>query len=122
MRVMVLVKATDDSEAGRMPSAELLAQMGAFNQALIDAGVMVACGGLRPTAKGTRVQFDGEGRTVVPGPFSPAQEQVAGFWIWEVESLDHALEWVQRCPNPMPGPSDIEIRPLYTEEDFADIA
>jgi hypothetical protein len=116
---MVLVKATANSEAGEMPSPELLAAMGAFNQKLIDAGIMLDGGGLKPTAQGVRMAFDGSSRTVLPGPFSTTGELVAGYWIWKVESLEEAIRWVRQCPNPMPGPSEIEIRPFYEMEDFA---
>lgn len=119
MRVMVLVKATEDSERGLMPSAELMQAMGRFNQQLIDAGVMRSGDGLKPTSQGARVAFDGGTRTVRRGPFGHTSELVAGFWLWEVKDLDEAIAWVQRCPNPMPGPSEIEIRPLYEEADFA---
>ena len=119
MRVMVLVKATSDSEAGRMPSAELLEAMGAFNKELVTAGLMLAGDGLKPSSAGKRVAFDGANRTVIDGPFAATNELVAGFWIWEVKDMAEALEWVKRCPNPMPGPSEIEIRPLYEMEDFA---
>ncbi|MGF1445509.1 MAG: YciI family protein [Pikeienuella sp.] len=119
MRVMVMVRATADSEAGRMPSADLLAAMGAFNQQLIDAGVMVDGGGIKPSSTGLRVRYDGEGRQLTEGPF-PTEEIVAGYWIWQVESMEEAVSWARRCPNPMPGPSDIEIRPFYEMEDFAD--
>jgi len=119
MRVMVLVKATTDSEAGHMPSAELLAAMGAFNEELIKAGVMLAGDGLKPSRLGRRVRFDGPGRTVVDGPFAETKELVAGYWMWQVSSMEEAVEWVRRCPNPMPGPSEIEIRPVYEASDFA---
>lgn len=119
MRVMVLVKATEDSERGLMPTAELMEAMGRFNQQLIDAGVMRAGDGLKPTSHGARVAFDGAARTVTRGPFGITRELVAGFWLWEVKDLDEAIAWVRRCPNPMPGPSEIEIRPLYEEADFA---
>jgi hypothetical protein len=119
MRVMVIAKATAPSEAGRMPSPELLAAMGAFNQKLMDAGIMLDGGGLKPSPRGARVAFDGSSRTVVPGPFSATGELVSGYWIWKIESLEEAIEWVKQCPNPMPVPSDIEIRPLYEMEDFA---
>jgi hypothetical protein len=119
MRVMVIVKATADSEAGTLPTAELLAAMGAFNQALIEAGVMLDGGGLKQSALGARVAFDGASRAVTPGPFAHASELVAGFWIWKVKDLDEAIDWVKRCPNPMPGPSEIEIRPFHEMEDFA---
>ena len=120
MRVMVLVKATEDSENGVMPSTELIEAMFAFNEELVNAGVMQAGDGLRPSSEGKRVAFDGSNRTVVDGPFSAVSELVAGFWIWEVESIDAAVGWVKRCPNPMPGPSEIEIRPLYEMEDFGE--
>ena len=120
MRVMVLVKATVDSEAGAMPSAELLEAMGAYNQELIDAGVMLAGEGLKPSSQGKRVAFNGAERTVADGPFSQVAELVAGFWLWEVQDMEAAVEWARRCPNPMPGPSEIEIRPLYEIEDFGD--
>jgi hypothetical protein len=118
MRVMVIVKATADSEAGKMPSAELMQAMGAFNQELIAAGIMLDGGGLKPTSKGARVAFDGAARQVKPGPFPAVPELASGFWIWKVESLEEAVDWVKRCPNPMPGPSEIEIRPFYEMEDF----
>ena len=118
MKVMVLVKATVDSEAGVMPSTELFEAMGKFNEALVDAGVMLAGEGLKPSAQGVRVAFDGPARTVVDGPFAETRELVAGFWLWQVRSLDEAIEWAKRCPNPMPGPSELEIRPLYEAEDF----
>ena len=120
MRVMVLVKATKDSEAGAMPSTELLEAMGRFNEELADAGILLAGEGLQPTAKGRRVAFDGPGRTVTDGPFAATGELVAGFWIWEVRDLAEAVEWVKRCPNPMPGPSEIEIRPFYEFDDFGE--
>ena len=118
MRVMVLVKATAESEAGVLPSAEMMAAMGRFNQALAAAGVLVMGDGLAPSARGVRVAFDGEARRVVPGPFAAVGELVAGFWIWRVRDLDEAVAWVRRCPNPMPGPSEIEIRPLYELADL----
>ncbi|MBF9234004.1 YciI family protein [Microvirga alba] len=118
MRVMVLVKATKDSEAGLMPSTELFEAMGKFNEELISAGILLAGDGLKPSAKGKRVAFDGPGRTVIDGPFAETRELVAGFWLWEVKDLAEAVEWVKRCPNPMPGPSEIEIRPLYEMADF----
>jgi hypothetical protein len=119
MRVMVIVKATSDSEAGKLPSAELIAAMGAFNQSLIAAGVMVDGGGLKPTSKGARVAFSGKDRAVTKGPFGAVGELVSGYWIWRVKDLDEAIDWVKRCPNPMPGSSTIEIRELYEMEDFA---
>ena len=121
MRFMVFVKATPDSENGVMPTEQLLHDMMQFNEELVKAGIMLAGDGLQPTSKGARVQFDGPKRTVVDGPFAETKELVAGYWIWQVRSLDEAIEWVKRCPNPMPGPSEIEIRPLYEMEDFGDI-
>jgi hypothetical protein len=118
MKVMVFVKATKASEAGVMPTAQLIEDMGRFNQELIAAGLMKDGGGLKPTSQGARVTFSGKDRTVRKGPFENTPELVAGYWLWEVKSLDEAIEWVKRCPNPMPEVSDIEIRPLYTEEDF----
>jgi len=118
---MVLVKATKDSEAGILPSPELLEAMGRFNEALADAGIMLAGEGLQPSAKGRRVAFDDASRTVIDGPFAATGELVAGFWLWQVRDLEEAVEWVKRCPNPMPGPSEIEIRPLYEISDFADV-
>ncbi|MER2265399.1 YciI family protein [Methylobacterium oxalidis] len=120
MRVMVLVKATKESEAGVMPPRELLESMGRFNEELVDAGIMLAGEGLHPSAKGKRVAFDGSSRTVIDGPFAETGELVAGFWLWQVRDMDEALEWVKRCPNPMPGPSEIEIRPVFEAADFAD--
>jgi hypothetical protein len=119
MRVMVIVKATPDSEAGKLPSAELMAAMDAFNRKLIVAGVMVEGGGLKPTAEGARVAFDGAKRTVRLGPFGILGQLAAGYWIWKVEDLDEAIGWVKQCPNPAPDPCEIEIRPLYETEDFA---
>ena len=118
MKVMVMVKATADSEAGAMPSSELLEAMGKFNEELVDAGVMLAGEGLHPSSRGVRVTFDGAQRRVTDGPFAETRELVAGFWIWQVRSLDEAIEWAKRCPNPMPGPSELEIRPVYEAEDF----
>jgi hypothetical protein len=115
---MVMVKATKDSEAGVMPSHELLAEMGKFNEELVKAGVMLAGEGLQPSSKGVRVRFSGPKRTVVDGPFAETKELVAGFWLWEVKSLDEAIEWVKRCPNPMPGESEIEIRQVFEADDF----
>jgi hypothetical protein len=120
MRVMVFVKATEDSEKGVMPSAELIEAMGKFNEELVKAGVMLQGDGLRPSSQGKRVAFDGAKRTVIDGPFAETRELVAGYWIWEVRDMADAVEWVKRCPNPMPGPSEIEIRPFYTLEDFAE--
>ena len=118
MRVMVMVKATGDSEAGAMPSEELLTAMGAFNEELVKAGVMLAGEGLHPSAKGKRVRFSGRQRTVIDGPFAETKELVAGFWLWQVKSMEEAIEWVRRCPNPMPTDSEIEIRPVFEAEDF----
>ena len=120
MRVMVLVKATTDSEAGAMPSTELLEAMGRFNEELVEAGILVAGEGLQPSANGKRVAFDGPRRTVVDGPFAATGELVAGFWLWQVRDMAEAVAWVQRCPNPMPGPSEIEIRPVVEAPDFGD--
>ena len=120
MRVVVFVKATKDSEAGIMPSTELLEAMGKFNEELVNAGVMLAGDGLKPSSAGKRVAFDGPKRSVIDGPFAETRELVAGFWIWEVKDMAEAIEWVKRCPNPMPGPSEIEIRPLYEMADFGD--
>ena len=118
MRVMVLVKATKDSESGILPTQTLLAEMGKFNEELVKAGVMLAGDGLRPSAQGKRVQFSGRDRSVLDGPFAETKELVAGFWLWQVRSLEEAVQWVKRCPNPMPGDSEIEIRPLYEMEDL----
>src|SRR4051812_27522949 len=120
MRVMVMVKATKDSEAGAMPSTEMLEAMGKYNEELIKAGVMLAGEGLHPSAKGKRVAFDGPSRTVIDGPFAETRELVAGFWLWEVRDMAEALAWVKRCPNPMPGPSELEIRPILDIADFGD--
>jgi hypothetical protein len=119
MKVAVLVKATKDSEQGVMPSQTLLAEMGKFNEDLVKAGILLAGEGLRPSAQGKRVQFSGRNRTVIDGPFAETKELVAGFWLWQVRSIDEALEWVKRCPNPMPGDSEIEIRQVWEMEDFA---
>jgi hypothetical protein len=118
MKVAVLVKATKDSEQGVMPSQTLLAEMGKFNEDLVKAGILLAGEGLRPSAQGKRVQFSGRNRTVIDGPFAETKELVAGFWLWQVRSLDEAIEWVKRCPNPMPGDSEIEIRQVFEMEDF----
>ena len=120
MRVVVLVKATADSEAGVMPSTELLEAMGRYNEELVEAGVMLSGEGLQPSSQGVRVAFDGPGRSVVKGPFAATGELVAGFWLWEVRDMDEAVEWVKRCPNPMNGPSEIEIRPVFEMEDFGE--
>ena len=118
MRVIVFVKATEDSEAGAPPDTAMLEAMGKFNEELVNAGVMQAGDGLKPSSQAKRVAFDGPGRTVIDGPFAETRELVAGFWLWEVKDMDEAVAWVKRCPNPMPGPSEIEIRPLYEMADF----
>lgn len=120
MRVMVMVKATQDSEEGTLPSTELLEAMGKYNEELVNAGIMLAGDGLKPSAQGKRVAFDGTSRSVIDGPFAETRELVAGYWLWEVRDMAEAIEWVKRCPNPMPGPSEIEIRPLYEMADFAE--
>ena len=120
MRVMVMVKATADSEAGVMPGTELMAEMGRFNEELVKAGVMLAGEGLHPSSRGARVRFSGKSRTVVDGPFAETKELVAGFWLWQVSSMEEAIEWVRRCPNPMPGDSEIEIRRVFEAEDFGE--
>lgn len=121
MRVMVIVKATKTSEAGAMPSETLLAEMGRFNQQLVEAGVLLAGEGLHPSKQGKRVRFSGDHTTVIDGPFAATDELVAGFWIWQVKSMEEAVEWGQRCPNPMPGETaEIEIRPLLEAEDFGE--
>jgi hypothetical protein len=118
MKVIVMVKATPSSEAGIMPSAALLSAMGRFNEELVKAGVMLAGEGLHPSRRGKRVRFTGEKRTVIDGPFAETKELVAGFWLWQVKSIEEAIEWVKRCPNPMPEESEIEIRPLFEAADF----
>ncbi|WP_339488611.1 YciI family protein [Pseudomonas rhizophila] len=120
MRFMVIVKASPESEAGQMPSEELLAAMGAYNEELLKAGVMLAGEGLHPSAKGVRVQFSGKSRTVVEGPFAQTRELIAGFWIFQVQSLQEAIDWVKRCPNPMISDSEIEIRQIFEAEDFGE--
>jgi len=120
MRVVVLVKATEDSEMGVMPSPEVFEAMGRFNTELVNAGLVLAADGLTPSAKGKRIAFDGADRTVIDGPFAEPRELVAGFWIWDVKDMDEAVAWAKRCPNPMPGPSEIEIRPLFDMADFAE--
>jgi hypothetical protein len=120
MRVMVMVKASRASEAGVMPGERLLAEMGRFNEALAQAGVLLAGEGLHPTSKGVRVRLSGGSRTVVDGPFAQTGELVAGFWLWQVRSMDEALEWARRCPNPHDGDGEIEIRPLFEAEEFGD--
>ncbi|TMN38303.1 YciI family protein [Pseudoalteromonas sp. S2755] len=121
MKVMVIVKASEGSEAGVLPTAELMAAMGEFNNALVDAGIMTSGDGLKPSKEGVRVRFKGEERIVTKGPFAETNELIAGYWVWEVTSMEEALEWVKRCPNPMNEESDIEVRPFYEMADFADI-
>lgn len=118
MRFMIIVKASPDSEAGVMPSEELLTAMGNYNEELVKAGIMLAGEGLHPSSKGARVRFSGDKRTVIDGPFIETKELIAGYWLWQVKSKEEAIEWVKRCPNPMPGPSEIEIRPLYEMADW----
>ena len=120
MRFMVIVKATKDSEAGALPSEELLTAMGKYNEELAKAGILLAGDGLQPSSKGARVRFSGQKRTVVDGPFAETKELIAGFWMWKVKSKDEAIEWVKRCPNPMPGDSEIEIRQVFEAEDFGE--
>ena len=120
MRFMVIVKASPESETGEMPSAELLAAMGAYNEALVKAGVMLAGEGLHPSAQGVRIQFSGKDRTVVEGPFAQTSELIAGFWIFKVQSLQEAIDWVKRCPNPMVSDSEIEIRQIFELEEFGE--
>jgi hypothetical protein len=119
MRVMVIVKATPGSEAGEMPTQELLTAMGNYNEELVKAGIMQSGDGLHPSSKGKRVRFSGQDRTVFDGPFAETKELIAGFWIWQVTSMEEAVEWVKRCPNPMNEDSDLEIRPIFEAEDFA---
>jgi hypothetical protein len=119
MRVMVFVKATEASEAGEMGPPEAFEAMGKFNKELVEAGILLSADGLTASSKGKRVAFDGASRTVIDGPFAEARELVAGFWLWEVKDMDEAVAWVKRCPNPMSGPSEIEIRPLFDMNDFA---
>ena len=118
MKCMVIVKSSKDSEDGVMPSAELLAAMGKYNEELMQAGVMLRGAGLKPTSCGKRVRFSGTQRTVINGPFAPTEEQIAGYWLWQVNSLDEAVEWLKRCPNPMLVDSDIEVRPEFEDADF----
>ena len=120
MRFMVIVKATTESEAGVMPSTELLAAMGNYNEQLVKAGIMLAGEGLHPSSKGARVRFSGDKRTVVDGPFTETKELIAGFWLWQVRSKEEAIEWVKRCPNPMMSDSEIEIRQVFEAEDFGE--
>ena len=118
MKVMVMVKATQDSEAGVMPNEQVLSEMGHCNEELVKAGIMLAGEGLHPSSKGARVKFSGANRVVTDGPFTETKELVAGYWLWQVNSMEEAIAWVKRCPNPMPGESEIEIRPIFEAEDF----
>ncbi|WP_095128310.1 YciI family protein [Pseudomonas sp. Irchel s3h14] len=119
MRFMIIVKASQDSEAGVMPSEELMTAMGNYNEELVKAGILIECDGLQPSSKGARVRFSGDQRTVIDGPFAETKELIAGYWIWQVKSKQEAIEWVKRCPNPMPGTdAEIEIRQVYEAEDF----
>jgi hypothetical protein len=120
MRVMVIIKATEESEAGVMPSEQLLTEMGKFNEELVNAGLMLAGEGLHPSSRAKRVRFSGSKRTVTDGPFPETKELIAGFWIWKVNSMEEAVEWVKRCPNPMNTESDVEIRPVFEAEDFGE--
>ncbi len=120
MRVMVIVKATPDSEAGVMPSQELLTAMGNYNEELVNAGIMVGGDGLKPSSAGVRVHFSGDKRMVTDGPFAETKELIAGYWVWEVESMEQAIEWAKRCPNPMNEDSDLEIRPFVEAADFGE--
>ena len=121
MRVMVIIKADANSEAGVMPNEQLLTEMGKYNEELVKAGIMLAGEGLHPSSKGARVRFAGDQRTVIDGPFAETKELIAGFWLWKVKTFEEAIEWVKRCPNPMPGTeSEVEIRPVFEMEDFGD--
>jgi hypothetical protein len=120
MRVMVIVKASQESEAGQLPSTEMLAAMGKYNEELVKAGIMLDGNGLQSSSKGKRVKFEGTKRTVVDGPFAETKELIAGYWIWQVRSIDEAVEWVKRCPNPMESDSEIEIREVFEAEDFGE--
>ena len=120
MRVMVIVKATKESESGALPDPKIMEEMGNFNEELVKAGIMLAGEGLQDSSKGVRVKFSGPNRTVTDGPFAETKELIAGFWLWNVKSMDEAIEWVKKCPNPMPGESEIEIRPIFEMEDFGD--
>ena len=121
MKVMVIVKANEESEAGQMPSEQLMTEMGNYNEELVKAGIMLTGEGLHPSSKGKRVLFSGRNRTVTDGPFAETKELIAGFWIWQVKSMDEAIEWAKRCPNPMPGESTLEIRQVVREEDFGEV-
>ncbi|MDH6148058.1 hypothetical protein OKW46_001983 [Paraburkholderia sp. WSM4179] len=120
MRVMVIIKATPESEAGQMPSTELLTAMGQYNEQLVKAGIMQGGDGLKPSSAGARVRFSGKDRTVIDGPFAETKELIAGYWLWQVQSMDEAIEWVKRCPNPMVSDSEIEIRPFFEPADFGE--
>jgi hypothetical protein len=120
MRVMVIVKATRDSETGVLPSQELITAMGNYNEELVKAGIMLAGEGLKPSSQGKRLRFSGNKRTVIDGPFSETKELIAGYWIWQVRSMEEAVEWLKRCPNPMPGESEVEIRPVFEASDFGE--
>ncbi len=120
MKVMVMVKATKDSEAGILPSEQLLTDMGNYNEELVKAGILLAAEGLHPSSKGVRVRFSGTNRTAIDGPFTETKELVAGYWLWNVKSMEEAVEWVKRCPNPMLGDSEIEIRPVFEADDFGE--
>jgi hypothetical protein len=120
MRVMVMVKASKDSEAGVMPDTKLLTEMGKYNEELVKAGIMLAGDGLHPSSRGARVRFSGTKRTVIDGPFTETKELLAGYWIWQVKSMDEAIAWLKRCPNPMNEESEVEIRPVFEAEDFSD--
>ena len=120
MRVMVMVKANEESEAGTMPSEEELAAMGAYNEELVKAGIMLDGDGLHPSSKGVRIQFSGDQRTVVDGPFAETKELIAGYWIWQVRDMDEAIEWAKRCPNPTGQESVLELRPLFEADDFGE--
>ena len=122
MKVIVFVKATKAYENGAMPSQQLLTEMGKYNEALVKAGIMLDGDGLRPSSHGKRVRFDGQNRTVIDGPFAETKELIAGFWLWEVKSMEEAVEWLKRCPNPHDEITDVEIRPFFTAEDFAHIS
>jgi hypothetical protein len=122
MKVMVIVKASKASEAGEMPTRQLLSEMGQYNEQLQKAGIMLDGAGLHPTSKGKRVRFAGKDRTVIDGPFTETKELIAGYWLWEVKSMDEAVEWLKRCPNPHYEVTDVEIRPLFAEEDFANLS
>lgn len=122
MRFMVIVKATGDSEAGKLPSAELLTAMGKFNEELVNAGVLLAGEGLQPSSKGARIRYEGSQRTVIDGPFAETRELIAGFWLIQVKSKEEAIEWMKRCPNPFDVPSEIEIRQVFEMEDFGEVA